>query len=368
LTRILFIFPFSAHGGPTYRLLRLIAHFRRKHMVAAVVPGEGSIVQDLEQMDIPVYRTGSQGLSRRATPWLCRLIRQEGFDLVYGTSYRTGMRNALIAAKLTGRPFVWHINEMLKEVRSEHWRRALFLRFADLIIADSEACARSVRRHASGKNVQVVYNGIDPDEFELDTADAKQHVHRVLGVPAEQLVILNAGLVCPRKGQEYGVEAAVEILKEVPAVTFAFLGGLDLDPEYANGLTTRVSKRGLEDRIQFLGFRDDFASFAAGSDVFLHTAAQDPHPLVVLSAMAASLPVVAFAVDGLVEQVVDGETGYLVPFGDVEAMVVALRQCLASPSLRQRLGESGRQRVQAMFTAEEMGRRVGALVDRLLTG
>jgi glycosyltransferase involved in cell wall biosynthesis len=368
VARILFVVPFSIQSGPTYVLLKLLKYVGQHHDVAVVAPGSGELFDQLATMGIPSHRTGQHGLRRQAIPWLIRLIRRERIELVYGCGYMSGIRNALVAARLTGRPFIWHINEMLKESKARHWRRAIFLPLANAIISDSQASDRSIKRHAPRSKVHLVYNGIEPEEMDLDLAEARQHVRQVLRVPQEHAVVLNAGLVCPRKGQEYGVEVAVEILKEVPAVTFAFLGGLDLNPEYAHRLTTRVSEQGLEDRIHFIGFRDDFTSFAVGSDVFLHTAAQDPHPLVVLSAMAARLPVVAFAVDGLVEQVVDGETGHLVPFGDVDAMVAALRQCLASPSLRQRLGESGRQRVQALFTAQEMGRHAGALVDRLLAG
>ena len=146
----------------------------------------------------------------------------------------------------------------------------------------------------------------------------------------------------------------------------AFLGALDVRPKYALHLKERVGQAGMADRIQFLGFRDDFARFLVGADLFFHTAAWDPHPVVVLGAMAARLPVVAFSVDGLKEQVVDGKTGYLVPFGDVDGMARALGQCLGNPSLRERLGREGWWRVQTLFTAEEMSRRISRLICDIL--
>lgn len=328
--------------------------------------GAGELFDSLEQMDIPTYKTGPHGLRRGAIPWLYRLIRRQEFDLVYGCGFTSGVRNALLAAKLAGQSFVWHINEQLKMNWRREWRTALFLRYADEIIGDSHSCVQAIKYYVAGKNVRLVYNGIEPTEFQLDVTKARQHVRDVLGVPSEHRVVVNAGIISARKGQAYGVQAASRVVQDYPDVAFAFLGELDVEPEYALSLKQQVERLGMASRIQFLGFRDDFARLLVGADLFLHTAAWDPHPLVVLGAMAARLPVVAFAVDGLKEQVVDGETGYLVPFSDVDSMARALEKLLASPSLRQHLGESGRQRVQRLFTAQEMSGRINRLISEVL--
>ena len=366
MARILFVSHTSDIGGPTNRLLTLLKHLRAQHEAAVVAPDHGALFDRLESMRIPAYAPGGYGLTRKAIPWLSLLILRGRFDLVYGNNYSSGPRNALIAAKLTGRPFTWHINEMLKTDRSRHRRTALFLRYADLLLADSKACAQSVQRHVPTKRVHQVYNGIELGDFQLDVQEAREHVRSILGVPDDHLLIVNAGTVCSRKGQEYSLQAAIQIADEYPNASFAFLGDLDMEPEYAHALKARAGDAGLEDRIRFLGFRRDFHEFMVGSDICLHTAIQDPHPITVLSAMAARLPVVAFAVDGLKEQVVDGETGCLVPFGDEAVLVRALRTCLQDPALRERMGEAGRQRVQTLFSAEEMARRIGELIDEVL--
>lgn len=366
MARILFVSPMSTQGGPVYILLKFVEHVSQQHGVAVLASGSGELFDILEQMGIPGYRTGPHSLRRWGIPWLGRLVRNEEFDLVYGCGYRSGVRNALIAAKLIGKPFIWHINEQVKVGKRRKWRTAFFLRYADEIIGDSHACIEAIKHYVPNRNVHLVYNGIEPDEYQLDVAEARQHVRSTLGVPSENLVIVNAGIVCGRKGQAYGLETAMGVLRAYSEVTFAFLGALDVEPEYALPLKERVERLGVADRIQFLGFRTDFARFLVGSDVFFHTAARDPFPVAVLGAMAARLPVVAFGVDGLKEQVVDGETGYLVPFGDVNGMVKALKKCLASPSLRKCLGEKGWQRALALFTAEEMGRRVSAIINRVL--
>jgi glycosyltransferase involved in cell wall biosynthesis len=364
MARILFVSHMSDLGGPPYSLLRLLKYISKQHDVAVAAPGSGQLFEALEQMAIPSYQAGPHGLTRRSIPWLSRLILRQRFDLVYGNSYSSGSRNALIAAKLTGRPFIWHIREIIKDETNR--RMSYALRWADLIIAVSQASAQSVKFRVPRKPVHVVYNGIELDEFCLDRTRARRHVRSILGIPQDYTVIANIGLVCAWKGQAYGVQAASKALSGYPAAAFAFLGRLNREPAYANRLLAYIAERKLEDRIQFLGFRSDVPGFLGGCDIFLHTAAWDPNPLVILEAMGAGLPVVAFLVDGVKEQVVDGETGYLVPLGDVDALAAALGECLENPSVRMRMGERGRKRVESMFTARETARKIGALVNDLL--
>jgi glycosyltransferase involved in cell wall biosynthesis len=179
---------------------------------------------------------------------------------------------------------------MLRKARTTHWRTAFFLHYADVLITNSKACAQSVKHHVSMKTVHQIYNGIELDEFQLDVVEARRFVRSTLGVPEEHLVVVNAGAVCARNGQEYGIQAATEVLKSYSSVTFAFLGDLDIEPEYVRRLKAQVADLQMEGRVQFLGFRDDFPRFLVGADIFLHTVVRDPHPIVVLGAMAARLP------------------------------------------------------------------------------
>jgi glycosyltransferase involved in cell wall biosynthesis len=352
----------SELGGPPHSLLKLLKYIKPQHEVAVVVPGSGTFSEELEQKGIPYYCAGPHRLTRRSIPWLCQLIIRGKFDLVYGNSFSSGPRNALVASKLTGRPFIWHIREML--IEGTKWRTAFFLRFADQIIAVSQDCAQLVERYVPKKKVQTVYNGVEFNEFQLEITEARNQVRRILGVSQDHLVVVNVGTVSARKGQAYGVKAAMEILKGYPKTTFAFLGDLVTEPEYACSLTTHAGK--MDGEIQFLGFRRDVPHFLLGCDIFLHTAAWDPNPRAILEAMAARLPVVAFSLDGVKEQIVNGETGYLVPVGDVNDTVEVLKAYLDNPSLRKRMGEKGIKRVQAMFTAEETANSISKIVHNIL--
>jgi glycosyltransferase involved in cell wall biosynthesis len=119
---------------------------------------------------------------------------------------------------------------------------------------------------------------------------------------------------------------------------------------------------------ELLGERRDVRELLAGADVFVLSSLSEGLPLSILEAMAAGLPVVASAVGGIPELVVDGETGFLVPPGDPEALAEALRRVVADDELRRRLGAGGRERAEQLFAVEPGRRAHVALYERLLAG
>jgi glycosyltransferase involved in cell wall biosynthesis len=110
-----------------------------------------------------------------------------------------------------------------------------------------------------------------------------------------------------------------------------------------------VRRLGLEKRVSLAGERDDVPALLADSDVFVLSSRSEGLPVSVLEAMAAELPVVASGVGGLSELVVDGETGLLVPPGDVAALAAALGRLIADRDLRRTLGAAGRARAEELF-------------------
>ncbi len=115
----------------------------------------------------------------------------------------------------------------------------------------------------------------------------------------------------------------------------------------AKALTNQL---GLGDRVRFLGQTMGVAEILAGAQVFLLVSNWEGFPLSILEGMRAGLPVVASSVGGIAESVRDGETGYLVPRGDVETLRDRIGLLLKDAALRARLGASGRADFEARFT------------------
>jgi glycosyltransferase involved in cell wall biosynthesis len=110
-----------------------------------------------------------------------------------------------------------------------------------------------------------------------------------------------------------------------------------------------IAATGLGDSVELFGERDDVAAQLAQSDAFVLSSSSEGMPLSVLEAMAAGLPVVASAVGGIPELVVDDQTGLLVASGDVDALAAALQRILGDAALRARLGAGGRRRAAEQF-------------------
>jgi glycosyltransferase involved in cell wall biosynthesis len=116
----------------------------------------------------------------------------------------------------------------------------------------------------------------------------------------------------------------------------------------------QARRLGLDRQVQFLGVRRDVAERLARSQLFVLATRWEGFPYTTLEAMRAGLPVIASDVGGVREAVAHGETGFLVPRGDVEALRRRLSELLAAPELRRRLGAAGRRSFETTFTFERM--------------
>ena len=223
-----------------------------------------------------------------------------------------------------------------------------YLGLADAVNAVSQACAVSVERFVEHRRLHVIHNGVPLEMAESKSGDRSSI--RELGLPDDAFVILSVSHLCERKGQAHAIAAMPAIVEKVPSAHLGLLGSLDRDPTYAGGLRSQIRSLGLAGKVHLLGFKQDVESLLSGADLFVHTAIADPHPRSVIEAMAASLPVVAFAVDGVAETVVSGETGRLIAPEDVASLANAVIYLARDSADRLRLGRAGRQRVVEHFT------------------
>jgi glycosyltransferase involved in cell wall biosynthesis len=181
------------------------------------------------------------------------------------------------------------------------------------------------------------------------------------GVADKELVIGAVGAFTPKKGQRFLVRAAARICQRRDSIRFVLAGdGPRL--EEARGL---AAEHGLGERVLLPGWREDADALLAGCDVFCSPALIEGIGSTNLEALAHGLPVVASAVGGIPEAVVDGETGLLVPPGDVAALAGALLRLIDDPELRRRLGEGGRRRFTAEFSVPRMAERYLVLYREL---
>jgi glycosyltransferase involved in cell wall biosynthesis len=234
------------------------------------------------------------------------------------------------------------------------------------IISVSKATKEDLIRQGYPKQkIEVVYNGIKVEERKSRIDE--RAVRESLGVPEDARMIMHIGRLCPDKGQQDVLEVAGEIIKEFPASYFIFVGK---DIAHAGLFEKRLIEKtrdyGLERNIRFLSLRNDIADLLSLSECLVLPSRLEGFPVVILEAMTAKKPVVAYRSDGIIEAIVDRQTGYLVNPGDLKGLKEGILRILRNPENAKILGENGFARVKEKFTLENQTDRILEIYKEIL--
>jgi L-malate glycosyltransferase len=232
--------------------------------------------------------------------------------------------------------------------------------FADELYAVSDDLRRYLLTAGFPARLRVITNGIVPGP--KPTADDAGKARRQLGAQQDEIVIAAVGRLNEVKDLPT-LFRALPLLASKRAVLYVLGDG----PDRA-ALAELAVQLGLRSVVRFMGHREDVRSVLSGADIFVNTSISEGISLTLLEAMAACLPIVATAVGGTPEVVVDHETGRLVPARDPLAVAASLDELIANPMLRRRFGSAGRARVESAFTLDRMVGQYLAVYDRLIRG
>lgn len=226
------------------------------------------------------------------------------------------------------------------------------------LIAVSDDTRRAYERQGyPGGRIEVVYNGV-----ELDGKAPGGTLRTDLGIPDSTPLIGEVARLCDVKGQSELINA----MPHLPGARLVLIGAdLEQGGAFQERLEHEADLLGVRDRVVFAGYREGAAHELGDLDVLALPSWTEGLPLVVLEAMAQGRPVVASAVGGTPELVVNGETGLLVPPRDSHALAGAIHRLLEDPELRRRMGETARQRVAESFSADTMTRRMLEIYDEV---
>jgi len=220
------------------------------------------------------------------------------------------------------------------------------------------------RARVSPDKVVTIYNGVQTNEFAALAARAAARGRRAFGIPAGAPLVGAVGRLHRQKGFTDLITALAQVREHLPAVRLLLVG----DGELRGDLEAHAQALGLSEVVTFAGLRTDIPEILAELDLFALPSLWEGLPNVVLEAMAAGLPVVATAVGGTPEVVVDGVSGLLVPPHDPAALAEALVFLLRDPGMRRKIGQAGRKRVGQCFSVGQMVRKTEDLYETLLNG
>ena len=233
----------------------------------------------------------------------------------------------------------------------------LLHRLVDITIGNAHAVLRDLRAEGVPEDkLRLVYNGIDGATLRGMMVD-RDEARLQLGIASDALVLSAVGNLHVYKGHADLLQSLSLLRGRLPENWVLIVAGRDAQGSLGN-LRRRANDLGLSRNVRFVGERNDVPVILSAADIHISASHHEGFPNNILEAMSAGLPVVATAVGGVPEQVIDGETGLLVPPRDHAALASTIDVLAADVDARQAMGRAGREYVTRTFRIE---RSVAAL-------
>ena len=404
--RILYVHHAHILSGATLSLVCLIQHLDRSRFTPVVcLTQEGEVEELFATQDVEVRECPMARFSHTTSAWwplykppsaikfgrwvaqypaACRrlenVIEEVVPDLVHLNSLTLAPYAPVFSRQ--GVPVVVHVRESVMDgwfgVR-KHWLRRLLIEHADAIIYICEDNRnRLTGAHSKG---QVIYNPVDFSKF--DRSLDRETVRRDLGIPDQSKVVLFVGGGIAIKGVMPFIEAMKQVLESVPdlyclmpftrytpstapfRVLVRRMANLMGVYSTAQQVERMLADSAIAHRVLRTSFRLDIEKFFAASDVVVVPFLEPHFARPVIEAAAMAKAVVASRIGGIEEVVADGETGLLVPPGDVSALATATTRVLQDRALAERMGEAGYQKALRNYSASVHAEQVTALYRQL---
>jgi glycosyltransferase involved in cell wall biosynthesis len=368
IRKVAYFLDSAEFGGTEQALLHILAGLDRNLWQPVLFhhpePGLMPLLEKAKNLDVRLHEIPRVQSRRSLAVWLPRFVRELRAErpAVFHAQLngQLACRDGLIAAFLARVPAVIATVQLFVEVPLGCFIRLqqrLLSPAVNRYIAVSHDVAARLHQilHIPDRKIDIVHNAIPLGPLNRPINGT---LRAALTGPIERPIVLTSARLTLQKGHSYLLQAAALI----PEALFVFAGD---GPERVN-LEAQAAEHGLSSRVRFLGYRQDIPDLLACCDLFVLPSLFEGLPLSILEAMAAGKPVIASAIGGNDEAIIDGETGLLVPQADPVALAQAIRTVLSDSALSRHLGEAGRTRVNREFSAETMVEHVVRIYNQQL--
>lgn len=385
--RVLFVHPSDELYGSDVVLLSLLAGLDRSRFTPYVVlandlPYQGLLSAELEKLGIATFHmplavarrkyltpTGLPQFYARqiqAQRMVAEFIQSHDIDVVYSNTLAVWA--GALAAKRTKRPHVWHIHETLENPKPlVSMMRRFVPSHSVRVVGVSGAVLKNilVTPEARAKGV-VIYNGMDPHIWL--TAPGRNRVRLELGIRPDDVAVGMVARISKMKAPDLAVQAISPLMKQYTNLHCFLAGGPVLgQTEVLAELEQLVATSAAPERFHLLGERRDAPDLMAAMDMLIAPSRYgEGASLTIIQALFAGKPVVATDAGGNSELVVQGESGYIVPAGNTQALAQALIRLVDDVSLRESMGKQGYQRAMRLFTLDHQIEEFHAILNEVV--
>lgn len=364
----------SGFGGSTNAVANLINRVNRnKFTPVLAIKHYGPMLGGLERCDViklkdyhrlskdlnTLVYTFFNGLMEIIT--LYRLIKKRKIALVHINVNPMSALPAAIASKMAGVPCICH----LRQTRSLIKREKGLVSCVDKFIVLNKKAYDIYKRDILEEKLVLVHDGVNLEEFSNVTRGI---FRKEMNLNSSQVIGL-VGRIVKGKGQKEFILAAKEVLKTKPGAKFVITGDAAGEKDgYFEEVMELVKKEGMSEKVAFTGWRKDIKSVIADFDILIQASTTFPEGfgLTLIEAMALGKPVIATDIPGPSDIIRSGETGFLIPPGDVHAMAEKIEYLLNNPAVCMKTGEAGRIDVKKRFDIKNTVSQVESIYDQLL--
>lgn len=356
-TNVLHLIPSFHQGGSEQQGVQLVKllHADGTHRVhVACLEMKGVLLTEIENIgfaDIPEFRLNSfydANMIRQL--WRCRkFLLENNIDIVQTHDFYTNIFGMTAASIARVRVRIAAKRETGIRSNAQRFieRRAFGL--ADAIVVNAEGVRKYlVESGVPASKISVMHNAVEPEKSEIATRD-RNEILAELGLPTGdsiRFVTIVANLRNPVKNQRMFLRAASIVKRQVPEVAFVIAG----EGELLGATKTFAAELGLTGDAFFLGRCSRISELLSISDICCLTSESEGFSNSILEYMAAGKPVVATAVGGAAEAIVENETGFLVESNDHEALADRLIRLLNNRQEAERMGRQARQVAAEKFS------------------
>jgi glycosyltransferase involved in cell wall biosynthesis len=354
----------SAEQHDRERVEVVVAYIRdardNEFLIAKKARAKGLTFYDIEEhgkLDLRVLKT------------LAGIVVQHDINLIHSHDYKSDLFAYLLKWKLRKRRLAvistlhgWAMQGVRDYV---YWFLDLFLmrRFNHLFAVSHATKKELVAAGMPSDQISVIHNAIDTEVW--SRRQAATSMREALGLKDASPIIGYVGRISPEKDLETWLRTAAVVVKEYPAARFVVVGE-GRDEGLLNQLKSLANILGIADNVDFLGYREDLPSIYAAFDLFFLSSRREGICNSLLEAMAMEVPIVATDVGGTKELMINGQTGYLLPPGDVEGMAQALISFVRNEGLRRNMRKAGRDHIEDKFSFSSRLRRIETLYEKVV--